>query len=70
MRLDWFTDPAPTPTRYPRLFVWRVTATHWRILATDDCRDTGVTGPAYRTKGEALAALAGLDPCWHTAFPA
>lgn len=46
-----------TPTRFDRAYVGTATPGDWRHVFGDDLDDYAPTGPAYRTKAEALAAL-------------
>jgi hypothetical protein len=60
--VDWFRSFGPvSATRHSRLHIVRLDRAVWRVLATDDLGDTDITGPVYRTRAEALAALDGPD---------
>ncbi len=63
--LQWFKDIGPVVlTHYERLYVWKQDMRIWRHVVIDDNLSADVTGPAYETKTEALAALPEIAAAW------
>lgn len=66
--LKWFSDDGPvTPTRHDDVHVWKQDRALWRTLVTDAEGDVSVTGPAYRTKLEALSVIDAVHNEWNGA---